>query len=140
MLATRTNNGHLRRLDPFRGLTRDMDWFLGDMPNQIGFRVDVRQEESDLVFEAEVPGLKRDQLDITVENHVLTITGEHKVENENEQKNYHLRERRYGKFTRSFRLPETADSEQVSANLTDGILTVRVPTREEAKARKIEVQ
>lgn len=105
-----------------------------------GFRVDVRQEGDDLVFEAEVPGLTKEELDITVENNTLTITGEHKTETEESQEHYHIRERRSGRFTRSFQLPATADGEKVSADLAHGILTLRVPTREEARPRKIEVK
>ena len=77
---------------------------------------------------------------ITVEDNVLTIAGEYKSESDQENAHYHIRERGHGRVSRSFRLPETADGEKVAANLAHGILTLRVPTREEAKPRKIEVK
>ena len=104
------------------------------------FAVDVRQEGEELVMEAELPGLSQKDIDITYENGVLTIAGEVKNATEEKQGGYHVRERRWGKFSRSFRLPETADGEKVSAALKDGVLTLRIPTREEAKPRRIPVQ
>jgi len=127
----------------FRSLGRDLDSFFGrviDIPDQVRFNVDIRQDGDDLVVEADVPGLKKDDLEITVENNVLTITGEYKNAAEDKQENYHIRERRYGKFSRSWTLPNTADGENVNAALANGVLMLRIPTREEAKPRKIEVK
>ena len=104
------------------------------------FTVDVRQEGEDLVMEADVPGLSQDDIEITYENGILTIAGEAKSGADEKKGGYHLRERRWGKFSRSFRLPETADGERVSAALKDGVLTLRIPTREEAKPRRIPVK
>jgi HSP20 family protein len=104
-----------------------------------GFRVNVRREGEDLVIEAELPGLSRDDVEITVENQILTIAGEYKEVKEEEKTEYEIRERRYGRISRSFNLPDTADGEHVTAELKDGVLTLRVPTREEAKPRRIEV-
>ena len=109
-------------------------------PTGVGFRVDVREDGDDLLVEAEVPGLSKDDIEITVEDGVLTVAGEHKDATEQKDVHYHVRERRYGRVSRSFRLPSTADGDQVSAELKDGVLTVRVPTREEAKPRQIEVK
>ena len=103
-------------------------------------RVDVREDGENLVIEAEVPGLSKEDVEITVENDTLTIGGKYKESTEEKNAHYHVRERRQGEFSRSFRLPETADGENVTAELTDGVLTLRVPTREEAKPRRIEVK
>jgi HSP20 family protein len=127
----------------FRSLSRDLDSFFGrttDFPGPVRFNVDIRQDGDDLVVEADVPGLTKDDLEITVEDNVLTISGEYKNATEDKQGSYHIRERRYGKFERSWTLPKTADGEKVSAGLTNGVLTLRIPTREEAKPRRIEVK
>lgn len=102
--------------------------------------VDIRQEGDKWVIEAEVPGIARDDLNITVENGVLTIGGKYAEETKNENAEYHVRERRTGEFSRSFRLPKTADSENVTAELVNGVLTLTIPTREEAKPRRIELK
>ena len=107
---------------------------------QGGFRVNVRRDGEDLILDAELPGLSQEDVEITVENQTLTIAGEYKQAKEEEKTEYEIRERRYGRISRSFSLPETADGEHVTAHLKDGVLTLRVPTREEAKPRRIEVQ
>ena len=105
-----------------------------------GFHIDVRQDGDELVIDADVPGLSRDDLEITVENNVLTIAGEYKSATDEENAHYHIRQRRRGRLCQSLRLPETADGEKVTAELEKGVLTLRVPTREEAKPRRIEVK
>jgi HSP20 family protein len=102
--------------------------------------VDIRQAGDNWLIEAEVPGLARENVNIEVENNVLTISGKYASENKTENAEYHVRERRTGEFSRSFRLPQTADSEKIEAALTNGVLTLRVPTREEAKPRRIELK
>jgi HSP20 family protein len=97
-------------------------------------------KDHEIVLRAELPGLKRDDIDIRVENRTLTLRGERKQEQEVSHENYHRIERAYGTFTRSFSLPSTVDTEKVSAAYADGILTVKLPTREEAKPRQILVQ
>lgn len=124
-------------------LTRDLDRLFGEAfepTTNLTFPVDIRHEGDEWLIEAELPGLSRDDIEITVEDGVLTITGELKQSNEQEGAGYHLCERRHGKFSRSFKLPSTADGKQVNANLKQGILTLRIPTREEAKLRRIEVK
>ena len=134
----------------FRSLGRDLDSFFGrmiDVPEPVRFNVDIRQDGDDLILEADVPGLTKDDLgctsddlNITVEDNVLTISGEYKNTSEDKQEHYHIRERRYGKFSRSWTLPNTADGEKVNATLVNGVLTLKFPTREEAKPRRIEVK
>ncbi|MEF8787802.1 MAG: Hsp20/alpha crystallin family protein [Planctomycetota bacterium] len=84
--------------------------------------------------------MSKDDVEITVENGVLTLRGEKEQTEEKEEKNYHRVERRYGRFERSFRLPEYADETNADATFSDGILTITLPKKEAAKAKTIEVQ
>jgi HSP20 family protein len=97
-------------------------------------------EQHEIVLRAELPGLKREEIDIRVENSTLTLRGERKRDSEVKQDQYHRVERSYGAFSRSFSLPSTVNSEKVTASFTDGILTITLPLREEAKPRQIQVQ
>ena len=96
--------------------------------------------QHEIVLRAELPGLKREDLDIRVENNTLTLRGERKRDTEVKQEQYHRVERSYGAFTRSFALPSTVNAEKVTAAFADGILTITLPLREEAKPRQIQVQ
>ena len=121
------------RWDPFRdfGFTSSATW----VPP-----VDVFQNgEHELVLKAELPDMTREEIDVTVENFVLTIKGEKKVAPDVKEENFHHIERRYGAFSRSFSLPRTVDSAKVAADYKNGVLTVRLPLREEAKPRQIKV-
>jgi HSP20 family protein len=91
------------------------------------------------VLKAELPDMSREDIDITVENFVLTVKGEKKLAHEVKEEQYHHVERRYGTFSRSFSLPQTVDSNRVAAEYKNGVLTVRLPLREEAKPRTIKV-
>lgn len=92
-----------------------------------------------VVLKAELPGLKREDIDLTVENTTLTIRGERKRDEGIADERYHRAERAYGPFTRSFTLPSTIDGGKVRAEYRDGVLTVTLPTREEARPRQIQV-
>ena len=105
-----------------------------------GFCVDIRHEGDDLVIEAELPGATKENVEITTEENVLTISANYSEEKKEEKEHYHLRERRSGQVSRSFRLDSTADTEKVSANLKDGVLTLRIPTKPEAKPRQIDIK
>ena len=121
------------RWDPFRdfGFTSPSTW----MPP-----VDIFQtNDHELVLKAELPDMSREDIDVTVENFVLTIKGEKKAATDVKDDQYHHIERRYGAFSRSFSLPQTVDSSRVSAEYKNGVLTVRLPLREEAKPRSIKV-
>jgi HSP20 family protein len=121
------------RWDPFRdfGFTAPSTW----MPP-----VDIFQTgDHELVLKAELPDMAREDIDINIENFVLTIKGEKKVSNDVKEEQYHHAERRYGTFSRSFSLPQTVDPNRVSAEYKNGVLTVRLPLREEAKPRSIKV-
>jgi HSP20 family protein len=102
--------------------------------------VDIFQTgEHELVLKAELPDMSRDDIDINIENFVLTINGEKKASTEVKDEQYHHVERRYGSFSRSFSLPTTVDPNKVSAEYKNGVLTVKLPLREEAKPRSIKV-
>jgi len=121
------------RWDPFRdfGFTTGSTW----VPP-----VDIYQTgEHELVLKAELPEMAREDIDVTVENFVLTIKGEKKLGTEVKEEQFHHIERRYGAFDRSFSLPRTVDAGKVSADYKNGVLTVRLPLREEAKPRQIKV-
>ena len=121
------------RWDPFRdfGFTAPSTW----MPP-----VDIFQTgDHELVLKAELPDISREDIDINIENFVLTIKGEKKASAEVKDEQYHHAERTYGSFSRSFSLPTTVDPNRVSAEYKNGVLTVRLPLREEAKPRTIKV-
>jgi HSP20 family protein len=102
--------------------------------------VDIFQTaEHELVLKAELPDMSREDIDINIENFVLTLKGVKKVSNDVKDEQYHHVERRYGTFSRSFSLPQTVDPNRVSAEYKHGVLTVRLPLREEAKPRSIKV-
>lgn len=99
--------------------------------------IDVRANDSEVVFICDVPGVKQEDLEVTLENHVLTIKGTRKFDSqENEQV---MLGRAYGAFNRAFTLPDTLDEENLAANLADGVLTVRIPKHPKAKPRKIQI-
>ena len=121
------------RWDPFRdfGFTSGATW----VPP-----VDVFQTGAhELVLKAELPDMTREDIDVTVENFVLTIKGEKKLTTDVKEEHFHHVERRYGAFSRSFSLPRTVDSSKVAADYKNGVLTVRLPLREEARPRQIKV-
>lgn len=102
--------------------------------------VDIREGENSIVLEADLPGLKSEDFRLSIENYVLTLSGERKFEKESKGESYHRVERQYGSFTRTFSLPTTVNVEQVAADFRDGVLRVTLPKREEVKARQIEVK
>jgi HSP20 family protein len=102
--------------------------------------VDIYQTgEHELVLKAELPDMTREDIDINIENFVLTVRGEKKVAADIQKEQFHHVERRYGTFERSFALPQTVDPNRVSAEYKNGVLTVRLPLREDAKPRSIKV-
>ena len=99
--------------------------------------IDVRANEDEIVFFADVPGIKQEDLEITLERGVLTIKGQRRYEGSGKEKVWLGRS--YGSFERAFTLPETADQENLSAELADGVLTVRVAQSPKAKPKKISI-
>src|SRR5689334_14524921 len=101
--------------------------------------VDIFENKDQIVLEAELPGMKQEDFDLTIENNVITLRGERKFEKTEETDNYHRVERSYGSFTRSFTLPQTVSAEEAKAEYSNGVLRVTLPKREEAKSRRIEI-
>lgn len=97
-------------------------------------------EDHEVVLKAELPEMKREDISVTFENNTLTLKGERKFEQEARKDNYHRVERSYGGFTRSFTLPATVDASRISASYKDGVLTIRLPQREEARPKQIAVK
>ena len=98
--------------------------------------VDVAEEDGAYIVKASVPGMKPDDLDVSITDNILTIRGEVKEEKDISEEQYHLRERRYGSFARSITLPTAVEVEGVEATYEDGVLTLNVPKTEEAQAKR----
>ncbi len=140
----------ITRWDPFRevvalqnrvnSLFRDLND--GDSPlSTAGFvpAVDVYEDEKAVVLKLEVPGIDEKDLDVSVENHTLTVKGERKMEKEEKEENFHRIERRYGSFFRAFTLPTTVDTENVQASYNAGVLKLELKKKPEAQPKQIKV-
>ncbi len=101
--------------------------------------VDITEDDKEYLIKAELPEVKKDEIKINVQNDVLVISGERHYEKEEKDKKYHRVERAYGRFSRSFTIPEDSDPEHVSAEFKDGLLHVHLPKSERAKPRSISV-
>jgi HSP20 family protein len=142
----------LTRWEPFRDVRRmhDMldrimdqavlDWSPEGVPYQGIIPIDVYQTDNDIVITATAPGIKPDDLDISVTADSVTIHGEVGEEHEEEGRRYHVRERRYGSFARSIALPTTIDADKTQAEFENGILTLTLPKVEEVKPKSIKVK
>jgi HSP20 family protein len=144
------------RFEPFRDLTTlqermnrlfsesyrtqqgsEDDWALG---GTWAPAVDIYEQDNNIVIKAELPGVDPKDVDIRLDNNVLTLKGERKLDNEVKKENYHRVERAYGVFTRSFTLPNTVDANNIKAEFKDGVLRLTLPKREEAKPKQIQIQ
>jgi HSP20 family protein len=101
--------------------------------------VDVYEDEHKVSLKIEVPGIDEKDIDVRVENNTLTVHGERKIEKEEKEENYRRVERQYGSFIRTFTLPTTVDTENVSANYDKGVLKITLPKKAEAKPKQIKV-
>jgi len=140
----------LDRWEPFRGISPDAQFnrlfsdFFGRSTQEQNLTawapaVDIYEGEHELVVKADLPDVKPEALDIRVENNILTIRGERKFEKKVDEKNYLRVERAYGSFARSFSLANTVNTDAIKADYQDGVLTLVVPKREEAKPKQIKV-
>ena len=102
--------------------------------------VDIYEEKDNIIVKAELPGIKKDEVSIEIKDNVLTLSGERKYEQEKKKENYHRIERFYGKFSRSFTLPETVQVDKVKANYKDGVLEITLPKAEETKPKAIPIK
>jgi len=101
--------------------------------------VDVYEDEHQVSLKIEVPGIDEKDIDVRVENNTLTVHGERKIEKEEKEENYRRVERQYGSFTRTFTLPQTVDTDNVSATYEKGVLKIALPKKAEAKPKQIKV-
>jgi HSP20 family protein len=101
--------------------------------------VDIYEDEHTITLKLEVPGIDEKDIDVRIDNNTLTVHGERKFEKEEKEENFRRVERQYGSFTRSFTLPQTVDSENVSANYDKGVLKISLPKKAEAKPKQIKV-
>ncbi len=102
--------------------------------------VDIVEDENEYLIKAELPEVRKEDLKVTVQDNVLTLTGDRSFEKEEKGKKYHRIERAYGSFARSFSLPEEADAQKVSAEFKEGVLHIRLPKSEKAKPKSIQVK
>jgi HSP20 family protein len=125
--------------DSFRGVARgpaEDDWALG---GSWAPAVDIYEHEGNLVLKAELPGIESKDVDIRLENNVLTLRGERQFDSVVKRESYHRVERAYGTFSRSFTLPSVVDQEKIKAEYKDGVLRVTLPKKEEAKPKQIAI-
>ena len=146
----------VRRTDPFRDLTvlrKQMDDLFNrsltgvlangeDSESMASWvpAMDVVETEDKVLLRAELPGLTQEDVELTVENNVLTLSGNKKFEHEETEGHYRRLESRYGSFYRSFTLPSTVDQERIDANFRNGVLEIELPKAEKAKPKKIAVK
>jgi HSP20 family protein len=141
----------LTRWDPFQemlNLRRTVDRLFDNVgtdrewaqPTLWGLAVDVVENKDEFIIKASVPGINPDDLEISYTDDTLTIKGEIKSENEVKENQYHLRERRYGSFTRSLNLPTKVKGDAIDASCQNGVLTLRLPKAEEVKPKRIAIK
>ena len=140
----------IQRFDPFREFDRlhdEVDRLFRtanptptEMQGSTFIPVDVLENQEEVVLRAELPGIQASSVDVRVEDNVLTLSGEKKLENEDRKEQYLRIERYYGRFTRSFSLPHYVDSTKIAAEYKDGVLTLHLPKRSETKPRQIQVK
>ncbi len=137
---------------PFEELQRTFDRFFEEFPRiwplnlakveEFVPAVDISETDKSYEFEAEIPGMKKDEITVEVKNSILTIKGEKKSEKKEEKKGYKMIERNYGTFERSFTLPSDADDKNINAKYENGVLTISIPKSPEARvaSSKIEIK
>jgi HSP20 family protein len=116
------------------------DFYTGGFTRNWVPAVDIYEnDKQEVVIKAELPEVNREDINVTFENNVLTLKGERKVEKDTKREQFQRVERHYGSFTRSFTLPNTVDPSRIAASYKDGVLTIVLPRREEAKPKQISV-
>ena len=141
----RPRNGH-----GLGSLLDQAEWDVGRLANRLlgascepawsPYGVEISEDEKNIYIEAELPGLQSKDVEVTLDNSILTIRGEKSDQREDKDREYHLRERRCCRFERAFRMPDTVDDQKVAANVKDGVLHVTLQKKPEARPRKIEVK
>ncbi len=115
------------------------DW-KGSAPRALRPAMDVEEDENHITVKTELAGVPKDDVNITIEDGVLTITGEKRSDRETKDKNYHLVERSFGAFHRSLTLPSGVDADKAAATFEDGVLKIEIPKSEAAKPKKLEIK
>jgi HSP20 family protein len=137
--------------EPFRELVtmrddvdRLFDTFFGRQPQTMDEfwqpAIDIEENNGNLMVRAEIPGMNKDDIKVSVKEDLLKISGERKHENETKEKTFHRIERSHGKFERIIRLPSEVDADKVKASYKDGVLNVTLPKPESMKPKKIDVE
>jgi HSP20 family protein len=124
--------------DPFQALPRR--WFGEESTPQYIPRFDVKEEKDAFVIKADLPGMKEEDLDISVTGNHLTISGKREAEEVKESDTYYFRERMSGSFARSFTLPDNVSSDQIQANMQNGVLGLSIPKSAESKPKRIQLK
>ena len=127
-----------------REMNRLFDDFFGERQSGLAEgawmpAVDVSENEATMIVRAELPGMKQEDIELNLQENVLTLTGEKKKETKEDQENFHRIERSYGSFSRTFTLPANVKQEEIKATFKDGVLEISLPKAEEAKAKKIAI-
>ena len=135
----------LSHFDPLANLRLFEDAFSRVLSEPQGNRpwspaVDIYETENELVLKADLPDVDQKDIDVRVENQTLTVAGERKFEQKTDGKGYHRIERSYGNFVRSFAVPNTFDTEKISAEYRNGVLSVTLPKKEAAKPRQVKIE
>lgn len=145
------NDKKMKKWGPFSELVtmrddmdRLFDVFFGTQPQTIDDlwrpSIDIEESNGNLMVKAEIPGMKKENIKVSVKEDMLTISGERKQENETRDKTYHRIERSYGQFQRMIRLPAEVDADKVKASYKDGVLSVTLPKPESMKPKHIDVE
>ena len=145
MALVRTNNGNGNRIarDPYALARELLNWdpfFAARPASAFSPAFEVKETTDSFVLRADLPGVDEKDLDIAVHNGTLTVSGSRQAEERKEGESYALYERQYGSFSRSFALPDMADGERIDANLVNGVLTLTIAKKAEAKPRKIAIK
>ncbi|OPX23664.1 MAG: hypothetical protein B1H03_00985 [Planctomycetales bacterium 4484_113] len=139
------------REHPVRTLRDELDRLFGDFFEESSMegkgslarwapRADVKEDEKAFYLKADLPGMKKEDIDISVENNQLVVTGERSFSKEEKKEDYHFVERSYGKFYRAFTLPGSVDVDNIKATYQDGVLEVELPKKEEVKPKKVSIK
>ena len=137
------NGGRLAARDPYSLARELLNWdpfFTARPASAFAPAFEVKETTDSFVLRADIPGVEEKDLDIAVHNGVLTVSGSRSAEERKEGESYALYERQYGSFSRSFALPDMADGDRIDASLKNGVLSLTVAKKAEAKPRKIEIK
>ncbi len=164
--GSKTEPGEITPWRPLSAITREManveremermfedfwrrPWFGLNLPRRLrlwgdlgtrGPAIEVYEEKDDVVVKAELPGLKKENLEVNISDHLLTIKGERKKEEEVKEKGYYYSEHSYGSFTRTIEIPKDIQHDKIWATFKDGVLEVRLPKTEEAKRKEVKIK